>query len=292
MLFLNRKKVLRSELGFIYKSSQCKWWLKNQSFVDLAKKIGYYVKQLSNDEDEVISDIEILKRAEKKIVLRIFHNNTEKSSHDERSFIVKIFFLKQLSHKLKYCRYGLDEAVNLITAKKRGIKSSAVFGYANLYDRCRLVNASIILMEDLCHLKPIGDMMKNSSDEQRGKLFMSTIPLIISLYKANCNHIDVNAGAVMLSGCEPDNDIALIDFQHAKFYETRRTEILAYECAYFAGCCKQWVRDSAVYDWFDQILRDADIVDIGEKSRLKRRFDFYFPDSARLLSRKHRKKIY
>ncbi|HEU18765.1 MAG TPA: hypothetical protein ENO00_05185 [Deltaproteobacteria bacterium] len=294
MLFLTNRKILSAELGFKYHDSacRCRWWLKNRGFLKTSKKVADILTSISAHPDFRQHDVDIVKVTDKKMIFRACNADATDTSPDtEQSFVVKSFFLKKLSHRLKYHRYGIDEVANIIRAGQLGINVPKVFGYAHMYDALGMVNTNIILMQDLHPLKPIGEIMEDLPDEHRDALFMATIPLVISLYKANCNHIDVNAGGVLLQDAGQEGKAVLIDWQHARFHKTPSLEQLIFESAYFAGSCKKWLKTETIDEWLVRILNTVGVTEPAEITRVKQKFQFYFSDAGRALPRKERKKI-
>ncbi len=80
------------------------------------------------------SGISILKQINRKVILRI-----SESLISEESFVAKVFFMQTLTRMLKYYKYGLDEAANLILACRKGLPAPEVYGYGHIYNRFGLV---------------------------------------------------------------------------------------------------------------------------------------------------------
>lgn len=198
------------------------------------------------------------------------------------------FFLNRLEHKLKYHRYGLDEVANLLKAADKGVNTPRVYGYGHIYNLLRLVEASVIILEDLSGLSPINNILCKGTDNERHQIFMRTIPLFVSLYNAGCNHIDVNSGAVMLCENNLNPAVFLLDFQHARFYNKPSTEILMFEAAYFAKSCRDWISTATVNEWLDKLLAAVANNCMAERQKMIESFYYYFVAE---LSRKQRKTL-
>lgn len=282
MFSLSKRRILTTAFKFKYNDSpRITWWLKDESLIPVARSI---TKTVRNITDHALQpDTKIFKLNERKAVFRV-----ELSHTDGQAFVAKAFFLNRLEHKLKYHRYGLDEVANLLKAADKGINTPRVYGYGHLYSRLRLVEASVIILEDLPRLSPIKNLLLKATNTECQEIFMRTIPLFVSLYNAGCNHIDVNSGAVML--CERNLNPAafLLDFQHAKFHDRPSSEILMFEAACFAKSCRDSVSTETINEWLDKLLTAVAISCIAERRKMIESFNYYFVAD---LSRKRRKKI-
>jgi hypothetical protein len=290
MLSLSKRRILRPALRFKYSGLHGEtWWLRDQSLVVLGESVVDVVRGIISK--VAPPDIEMLKSAKRKTIFRV--KNPENS---QETFVVKVFFLNHFSHRLSYHLYGLDEAANLIQAKGRGINTPETYGYCHVYDSFGLVRASVLILEDLHNLSPVGELMSTMSESECSKIFMNTVPLFVSLYRANCNHIDVNSNAVMVGNNSSDCSLYLLDFQHAKFYDKPSTEVLMFEAGYFARSCRNWVLPETIYQWLDKIFSHIGVNDPVERGKMRERFDYYFeskgvPPGRAMMSRKHRKRI-
>lgn len=300
--FLNDWKVVKSKLSTGFCDTRTKWWLSNKTFAPLAKSTTDAVRDIL--EDVIPPHVEILKRAvfeltERKIIFRITHPESS-----EKFFIVKVFLGDRrnltadgkhkttvrikLRYRLRSSIYSLNEVARLFRARDKGINTPKVYGYGHIYGLLRLVDASVIIMEDLHDLSPIKKLLLKGTDNERHQIFMRTIPLFVSLYNAGCNHINVNSGAIMLCEHNLNPNVFLLDFQHAKFHSKPSSEILMFEAGHFAHSCRNLVSTETVNEWFDKLLMAVNINHTKEIQEMKERFYYYCKAK---LSRKHRKKL-
>ncbi len=269
-------------MKFTYEDSRkVKWWLKDESLVPAAQSITETIRNITHH--SLRPNAEIFKLTDRKAVFRV-----ELPEGTGRSLVAKAFLLPRFEHRVKYHKYGLNEVVNLLKAADKGINTPRVCGYGHIYSRFRLVEANVVISEDLMGLSPIKDLLLKGTDNERHRIFMRTIPLFVSLYNAGFNHIDVNSGAVMLCERNINPEVFLLDFQHAKFYDKPSSEILMFEAGHFAKACRSWISTETVNEWLGELLRAVDINSTDEIQKMKRRFDYYFKAE---LSRKHRKTI-
>lgn len=291
-MFYSRKRKLQNYLAFKYSSAVgANWWFRDQSFVALHKSVVDIVRDIISK--TLSPDVEMLKLTEQKAV---FHVRNPK--YPGETFVAKVFFLNHFSHRLNYALYGLDEAANLIQARCRGISTPEVYGYGQVYDRLGLVRTSIIILEDLDNMQTIGNLLSTMSEIERSEIFMNTVPLFVSLYRANCNHIDLGSGNVVMLGNHRTNPrLFLLDFQHAKFYNKPSLNILMFEAGYFARSCREWISAEIAVEWADMILSNVGIKDPAERQKAKVIFEYHRQGKGRTptqttLSRRQRKKIY
>lgn len=284
---LNKRRIIKNVLNFEFRnSSKAKWWLENETFVPVAESTTDAVRGIRHN--AIPSHVKILKRTifgqtERK---NVFSINLPESS--ETSFVAKVFFLVHLTHKLNYRLYGLGEAANSIEARRRGIYTSKVYGCGHMYNALGLVEASVIIFEHLRNATTINELMSSRAEDERAKVFMQTVPLFVSLYKASCHHIDVNSGAVMLSEHDVNPRVFLVDFHHANFYSKPSTEILMFEAGHFARSCSNFISTKIVDEWLDKIFAAIGIKSASEIRKMRHHFNYYLESD---LSRKHRKRL-
>ena len=282
MLPLSKQRIIKSVLKFRYEDSRkVKWWLRDESLAPLAQSIAGTIRNITHH--ALRSSVEIFKLTDRKAVFRVEYPNGSCLS-----FVAKVFLLSRFEHRFKYHRYGLNEVVNLLTAMDRGINTPKVYGYGHIYGLLRLVEASVIIMEDLPGLSPIKSLLLKGTDNERHQIFMRTIPLFVSLYNAGCNHIDVNGGAIMLCEHNLNPNVFLLDFQHAKFHSKPSSEILMFEAGHFAKSCRDWISTETVNEWLDKLLIAVNINHTNKIQEMKGRFYYYCKAE---LSRKHRKTL-
>jgi len=289
-MFSQKTKILNNYLKYYSSISPgTKWWLCKSDYSKIGTSITSIIEKISKGQD--LPNVEVLKKNRNKIVFRY-------TTPDEclPSVIVKVFYIDTFIRRLKYHKYGLDEAVNLLIARDKGVNTPEVYGYGKICDILGMEKISIILLEDLMGFSTIGKLFEISNENQWNKIFYKTESLFVDLYNAGCNHIDVNLGSVMMSDNAANDEVFLLDFQHARFYDVPSLEVLMFETGYFAKGCSNWIPKEIVDLWLENILKKVGIDAIDQKRKLKERSEYYFQatDAYReggRLSRKHRKKI-
>ena len=284
MFPLNRQgtRIVKSALKFTYNDSKrTKWWLTDQSLIPLTQSVVAAIRDIGTQTGP--GNVEIIKWRKLKIVFRI-----SDSGDVSKSFIVKAYLLSRFKHRFKYRRRGLNEVANLIRAKRRGINTPDVYGYGRINDIFGLVTVSIIILQDLCGLSTIGELMRTRPQDECGRMLISTVTLFSKLYSAACNLFDMNSGSVMLSEHALDSEAFLVDLERADFYDRSSVEVLMFEAGYFARWCRNWVSTEVIEQWLGELLSAVNINSSGEIEKAKERFNYYFGTD---LSRKERLRI-
>lgn len=289
MFFLSKRKILNNHLAFKQgRFPDCHWLLKDRSLSFLLD----YVREILKDTGEPsVEGIEILKLTHRKGVYRVFH-----SEDSNLSYIVKVFFLRHLSHRLSAHLYGLDEAANFLTATNGGVKTPELVGFGEYYARSGLVKVGVVITEDLQGYCTIGELLEKSDEKQQRELLSRIIPVFQSLYLCGCNHIDVNKDGIMLSEDGLFENVFLLDFQHAIFYSKPNLGILMFEAGYFGRSCRKFVSSEIMTSWCGELLAVVGVTEPIELLKAKELFDYHLhckgnKSTQCTLSRKQRKRI-
>ncbi len=298
MILGKRQRIVASSLGFSFKTDnpRSRWWLRDEGIVPMVRCVfESMVGVASGSFSQMPSNIRILKHNDRKHVWLV-----EQESASCSPCVAKLFFLKRLRNRLKYYKYALDEAAGLLTASSRGLNTPRVYGYGHIYGSFGLVQAGVVLMKALSGYATIESLMQNErlDESARAGVMRQAIPLIVRLYHAGCNHIDLNCGAIMV----PDNietgkggsremdscQAYILDMQHARFHDAPSREILMFEAAYFARACTPWVGRDVIMDWLSRLLDEVEVRDGSCRAMMHERFMQYLSLD---LSRKERKSI-
>lgn len=279
---MGKHSIITTALAVEYRKPRCHWHLSKSNFIPTAQALTEF---FMSGEINALYNIRILKQNDRKII-SLVSNTIETEKH-----VAKTFYLKSLQKKLKYYKYGIDETANIIIASGKGIPVPRLDGYGHIYNRFRVITASVLLLEYLEGLKTVSDLLDQCRDDETAccRILMRTIPIFTALYRAGCNHIDVNSSAIMLSENDTDSGrICILDFQHAKFYKRPSAEVLMAEAGRFSQALRSFISDKIVSAWFQKLLSEAGFTSGLERSSLTSRFQYY-RDSV--LSRKERKKV-
>jgi len=197
---LSHREIVKDTLKYRYNhSKEAVFWLENQNLIPAAQLVLSFIDDRNGS--VTLGDIEILKKDNKRLILRV-----KTRSFGKKSFVVKVSLLHSFKQRLKYhlvrdyC-YGFSEVPNLIIANKRGLNVPKVFGYGRIYGSFWLTRASIIILEDLANHISTDELLKlrDGNEEKCAEILDYTIPLFIRLYEAKCDNLDINPHAIMLS---------------------------------------------------------------------------------------------
>jgi hypothetical protein len=271
-------RLAKSGLPFRYKAENgFVWWLLDERFKSAAETVSAHACSSALDLEPL--DEVVLKHSDRRLVFR--------TGQGDGRAVAKVFQLPRLEDRLRYERFGLDEAANLQRAEALGIPVPRVYGYGHRRTRY-LVSVSAVLMEDLADYRPAGQLLsaKAGSDAEVAEVLSHTIPVFVELYAKGCNHIDVNIDAVMLPVKDRSLPPCILDLQHAVFLELPSAEVLMAQAGRFASRHDQFKQ--AFLEWLEQLLDAVAISGSMERARLRERFEFY-RDSD--LSREQRRGI-
>jgi len=289
-MFSKQQTLLDRALNFKYKDSMHSVWrLKDESLAPVVNSAMSVIegKAIGNDK----YSFELIKKEDNRHVFRI------DSQEESKSYIFKVFPLRCLRHRLKYAymarrfsRFAYGEAIGLLKAAEKGIRVPEVYGYGSISGPLMLIQKSVLIIEFLSHHTLIGDLIESNSHNQDKclNLLKRSIPLYVQLYKAACNHISVNTGAIMFDDKGRREEDYLLDFEYARFYSKPSLELLMYEAATLANYCKKWISEETFHKWIGELLDAVEIRDRLRRDNLRERFYYHFSTE---LSRKERQKI-
>ncbi len=233
--------------------------------------------------------VDILRQQQRRQVLRVTPREA-----DRTAFVAKIFrlssFYRRVHHQFAgYNRFALGEAVNLITARRRGLDVPRVYGYGYARDRLGIIKADLVIMENLTSCVPVGELFERHAGNRDAceDILNRVSRIFTALYGAGCNHIDVNPGAILLDRNDWTKAF-LLDLEHATFHHMPSLEILAFEAAYFSESCRRWVSENMIDRWFARLAEMIGVTDAAGVRMLTDRFRHYL---NRAMSRSERKKI-
>jgi hypothetical protein len=284
------QNLLKKTLPCRRKYSTARFLLKN---TELDSLLPIILRTIEADANATSAPecVEIIKRDNRRFVFRVRCGGISLAN----SFIVKVFPFITLRHKISYywkrhtqSRFGFGDASALLAAKSKGINTPQVYGYGYIKTLSVFPNTDMIIMQDLDDHTDIGSMLSvGTSDAQCKDVLKRTIPILSSLYRAGCNNIDLNSGAIMLGNTCDAGDY-ILDFEYAKFHDKPSLEILMSEMGTFARKCSLDISSDSVDWWFGEVLRTLGITENARKKQLRERFDYHH---ATVLSRKTRMKM-
>ncbi len=289
-MFSEQEMILRKALTVTYNESvKISWRLKDQDLVPIVKSARAIIEQKAIVNRNHIS--ELIKEEDNRHVFKIT------SRDNTKSYIFKVFPLQCVRHRLKYLwmtrkfsRFAYGEAISLLIASEKGINVPDVYGYGYILGKSMLIEKSVLILECLSHHTTIGDLLELHRNDQARclQILNRSIPIFVKLYETACNHISVNAGAIMLSDEDCLKDDFILDFEYAKFYKKPSLELLMFEAATLARYCKCWVSKDTMNEWAKELLIAVGVRNNLDVNNLMARFLCHFNTQ---LSRKERSRI-
>jgi tRNA A-37 threonylcarbamoyl transferase component Bud32 len=269
------QEVVKENLNQRYSSSHnAAWLLVSDEFCQAADAAVSCIRNPAES-----CNLSLLKDSNNRFIFRLKVNS---AGPDISSVIVKSFPMKRLKQRLyQYRRYGEREAANLLKAASRGIPVPRVYGYGQI-GRFSLIDSTVVMMEDLNRHQSICDLISSVDLNDSGKieLLKRAGRLLVRLYEVGCNHIDISAQSVWLSGA--DDDDRLIDFHYAAFHSQPSLTVLMFNMAYFVNSVNNLVSEVLLEPWVREVLTELSVTDTECWIELYRQF------KSKRLSRKQR----
>jgi tRNA A-37 threonylcarbamoyl transferase component Bud32 len=117
---------------------------------------------------------------------------------------------------------------------------------------------SVIVMEDLTSLPTVAQRLRSASDDnQRREILSLVTQLVLQLYRAGCNHVDVNDGNILI--CPDNRQVRIIDLQYARFlHQPSPTVLMAQAARFRLSCVNSHSAEEAILDeWLISLLAAA-----------------------------------
>jgi len=281
---MNQRRIVEEGLPVLHREGKKSLWnLRDDSRVSLVETVLSEMARLSTTSSP---EALFFKRNAKKLVFCPVKPGTPGTC------IAKVFVVGSLRRKLKYYlnyyRFALDEAANLLVAKDRGIHVPEVYGFGHIYSQSGLEEATVVLTEYLTDRIKVDEALKQCASDvaQLSRTLLRTVPVFAELYRAGCNHIDVNGANILLGRDQADSPPFLVDLQNAKFHDRPNADILMAEAGRLAKTCQPWVSGELRSRWLTKIFDD---VGIGSATRsgLIQKFNYYFAENPSKEELKH-----
>jgi tRNA A-37 threonylcarbamoyl transferase component Bud32 len=155
----------------------------------------------------------------------------------------------------------------MLMAKERGLPVPTVYGYAEKRHHSLMVTDTAVMMEDFPSARTMRSVLTETpSPDQRGRALAICGELVLQLYRAGCNHIDLSMGNIMLP-VEDHEHGRLIDFMYATFLPSPSINVLCYMTAYLANSLTNFLPESVVRAWVESVLEQADGQGVANELR-------------------------
>lgn len=168
--------------------------------------------------------VTVLKQGRRRSVYRV-----EIPQPKYQSWIVKGYPLGSLRDRLRYRKYGLREFMNYQKVRRYELPAPACRAYFEIRS-LGLVRANGVVLEDLQDWQTLQELIDHNPPAQ-GRYLSYAIKIIIQLYHAGVNHIDVSPQNLMVSS--HDHSLKLIDWHYCRFFSAPNPAQLIYQAAHF-----------------------------------------------------------
>ena len=236
---------------FRYRSKRFRWHVADSTWTESIKLLETLLENIS-----AIPEENFFKNEKRRLIFRWCKTGNQ----DEPHLLAKCFPLERIKERLRYKRYGVAEAANLLKAKQRGLPVPAVHA---LGMRHGLIGTdfAVVVMDYLPYPLMYDLFFTPLSEDARARLLKRANPLINLLYSRGANHIDFGAHSIILSGETLGVD-SIIDWQYANFIERRNPKLpaaLAGLVGRSVAINQHWFPVSTITSWFLELLEELKI---------------------------------
>lgn len=195
--------------------------------------------------------IDVLRQQGQRRILRLHR--------DAGNWVMKGFpFYGSVSRQLyRHCFFAFDEAAGLILAAERGVSVPAVLAYGEGRKVGRRLWNAVVMhsIENAFHPTEVFRREVDCGLSVEDTL-QRVIPMMLQIYHAGCNHIDLHGTSFLLSRDGADFD-RVIDLQYAVFYDSPSTRIFCHQIAHFMRASYGDVNEQILVSWAEDVLEEA-----------------------------------
>lgn len=229
-----------------------RWWLADGSWEPWAAQVDEVVRTR-----QIPSCGTVLKRAANRLVVRL--PRLGGLATGPASVMVKAFPMRRLRQTLfgRYRCYGPAELTQMITARDRGLPVPVVHGYVERRLGGVMVTSTAVMMEDFIATQSVRDVLENPpSLAERDTALNHAREVLLKLYAAGCNHIDLDGKHILLP-TESGADARVIDFMYARFHPTPSLNTFCFMVAYFAESVAGLLPEDCLNEWVCSVVRST-----------------------------------
>ena len=258
MSFINDLRAIRyswkpgnlmdSHLPLSCREGDYRWHCRDEEDKD---ELDLVCRAFNSPDDAPVDFAHMLKKQRGRRVMRVYSS--------EGSRILKGFnFGGSLGKQLyRHRLYALDEALGLMLAADRGVSVPKVLSYGEHKAGLRRLS-SIVVMEDVVDAFHPGGVFRG--DQSHGLTVEDVLerlrPLMLQLYEAGCNHIDVHGTSFLLHNLDAKQD-KVIDFQFAVFHPKPSANVLVHQLAHFSKAPYEGLDSELLDEWASSVLREV-----------------------------------
>ena len=231
-----------------------RWWLADEAWVPWAEEMTAVIRSFRPS-----ADCTALRggRGGPRLVVRT--PRPASAGVGPESAIFKAFRLRRIGYALFGASRGFAraEVTNLFMASDRGLPVPRAYGYCERRICGVWVAATGLLMEDFRDTETVSAVLRDRGTPENVAWAMSAASeLIVALYRAGCNHIDIH-GDNMILPREGGAGNKIIDLTSARFHEHPSPDLLRFMVAYFAGSIARYIDAAFLEQWIEGILVDC-----------------------------------
>lgn len=261
------------ELPIAMRSAGMRWLLADERWRGLAESVG----QIMQSPDPRSLGVEIFKQHDRRLVFRV--------KLDGDSAVAKSFPLRRVRHMLfRARRYGPASLRNLVQAARLALPVPRLYAYGERRT-WGLIQNSVLVMEDLTPLLTAAQKLRAASDDDERREILSLVAqLLIQLYRAGCNHVDIAGTNILISA---DNRIVrIIDLQYVRFLGHKSPSALMAQASRFRLSCaySHLAEEPILAEWIEALLAAAGLRKEDGWLDMYDRFFFHPPSLRKRLS--------
>lgn len=221
-----------------------RWWLADEAWEPWAASADDMVRTR-----RVPPQSTLLKQGPNRLIVRL--PRPEGLTEGPASAVVKAFPMQRVRQALfrRYRRYGPTELANMEMARERGLPVPLVHGYAERRLCGLMVTNTAVMMEDLSATRSVRDVLASpTSPAERDAALVQARSLLLKLYAAGCNHIDLNSGNILLP-VDGRSEARIIDFMYTRFHPAPSLNTFCFMVAYFADSVASLLAEDTLGAW-------------------------------------------
>lgn len=233
------------------------WFLRDRTWLDFLPCLQQYLAAPASARP---AEVVVLKSGVRREVLR--WSLAAGGNGLPATVVVKCFPVTSLKMGLySWRRYAPAETANLLEAARRDLPTPRVFMYGEVR-RHFLVRSTTIVMQDFAGLVPLaGPLGAAAARGQDPQPWLDAVAdLLLKLYRAGCNHIDLNPLNLLVHPADP-RELRLIDFHYVRYQAAPSLNILAFHLGYFSAGAREWIADERLARWAETVLQRAGAPD-------------------------------
>lgn len=222
------------------------WWACSDIPSTTISKASQYIQN-----PQKVPEHCMFKHIDRRLVFRL--------PESQSNCVVKAFPLIHFRHKLKYKKYALQEAKNLIEASTRQLPVVKLYAYGH-QKMWGIVQWSALLMEEAKGRTMAEDLeCPDMRVELKKQILSQSYPTFNALYHACCFHLDFKCDGIIMGDTNK-----IIDFQYVQYHQHPSPELIALQAGHFAWFIThwhKWLEPKTLDEWFSGLVQTLSLKD-------------------------------